>query len=228
MQMPTTPFAAPHFALRFWLIVAAAPSLHSTDASTSSVVARRAHRRSPEPGGCWRPPRARRSGLGPGRRPALRPLRTDRTEFATRTVGPALPGGALRTLRSGRSDLSGRALRPSKQPVSSSSEASAMNSPNLPTTYSHEFARTLSAVPATVKLRADSDAHSLRAASHPRSRTNVRSGIRTLSSYRTGARFLSGCRLSVKPRTVSRIGHRIATAETPSTAARSDPTGRRR
>ena len=38
MQMPTTPFAAAHFALRFWLIVAAAPSLQITEASTSSTL----------------------------------------------------------------------------------------------------------------------------------------------------------------------------------------------
>ena len=36
MQMPTTPFGAEHFALRFWLTAAAAPSAHSTEARISS------------------------------------------------------------------------------------------------------------------------------------------------------------------------------------------------
>jgi hypothetical protein len=38
MQMPTTPFAALHFALRLWLIVAGAPSLQITEARTSSTL----------------------------------------------------------------------------------------------------------------------------------------------------------------------------------------------
>jgi hypothetical protein len=38
MQRPTTPFAAVHFALRFWLTMADAPSLQTTEASTSSTL----------------------------------------------------------------------------------------------------------------------------------------------------------------------------------------------
>ena len=113
MQMPTTPFGALHFALRFWLTQP--PSRQRTAPKRESV----------------RPARKyvavflHQANIGVARRTLFaavtlgalssgRSLRTgwsERPEFTPRAVGAALAGGALWALRPGRSNLPGRALR---------------------------------------------------------------------------------------------------------------------
>ena len=104
-------FAAPHFALRFWLIVAAAPSLQITEAIISSTlhvsVSPLSWTRRMLATAVWQPVRTRHgrpSVLGDPRG------RSDRVYPVCRRrhAGPAL----LWALRAGRADLSGRTLRP--------------------------------------------------------------------------------------------------------------------
>ncbi len=102
MQMPTTPLASPHLALRFWLTVGGRAVAAEHGRQHLALVAGQ------RVAGLLHESQVALSGGSRGTGRAVRSLRTDRTEFAARSVLTACTRRALRTGRSRRADGSGR------------------------------------------------------------------------------------------------------------------------